>query len=288
LRRRKRRKGFRDDHQRSIMAAYDEFIMEVVRRFPASDVSELALRGTELKKRWRKTRLSKGKLERKTVHEALKRLAEKRQVLKVGRRYILREYFGAPRDLHEKVKSALRNDRVEALEYVIPRNVAECAVITRPESSKGRAAVAELAELEAARLGKSLFGLEALVTYALKRGYIAPGAFHRSQIDWTALLSGLKRMFDDLDLFIFSFAVDVGQLLNFLSTRPGMKLASRLLAKRWDTIVERAKVGYERDRGMIINRMDTMGFQQMFAALKELTGAKDSAEELREFRAKKA
>jgi hypothetical protein len=251
------------------MAAYDEFIMEVVRRFPGSNVSELALRGTELKKRWRKTKLSKGKLERKAVLEALKRLAEKRQVLKMGRRYILREYFGAPRDLHEKVKSALRNDRVEALEYVIPRNVAECAVITRPESSKGRAAVAELAELEAVRLGKGLFGLETLVTYAMKQGYISRGTFFRSRIDWAALLAGLKLVFDDLDLFVFSFAVDAGELLNYLSTPAGMKLASRILARRWDAIVEKAKVRYEPAREMIMNRMDMTGYQAMFARLAE-------------------
>jgi hypothetical protein len=270
----RRKKGVTDPLQIRTYAAYDELIIKALRERPWSTVPEITRRVNELKRRLSGGRLPAGKLQPRIVRKHLNRLHEKKVVLIYNkqnlnsRQYALFESLAGPSyPLHKKVRSALQHGRIEELDFMFASNVAECTVITTPESSRGRRAVAELAELEAARLGEGLFGLETLVTYGMKCGYISPEILSQSRIDWTALLAGLRRTFEDLNLFVFSFAVDVEQLLNYLSTRPGMKLASRILAKRWDTIVEKSDDRYKSARQMIINRMDTTGYPAIFARL---------------------
>jgi len=260
----RRKKRYIDHYQAETIESYDKLIKEVLKRFPWSNVTELAEQGTELKKRWRAGVLPTGKLERKTVREHLRRLQREKVILKIDRQYALVEtYLGPPSLLNKEVKSALRNDRFAQLDFAFGKNAAGGYMTTRPELSNGRRLVSGLWEHEAIRFAKGFFGLETLITYAIRQGDLSSRIRSESRIDMAALREWLERSLNDLDLFIFSFAVDVRQLLSYLSTPHGERLAIRILERRWDTIMQQAKdAAAIHDRGLIINR-DTTQFQRM-------------------------
>ncbi len=161
----------------------------------------------------------------------------------MGGRYVLTESLSGPSyALNRKVEHSLRNDPIEELDFAFVSNVAGCYMITNPELSKGRGVVSGLWEREAIRFARGLFGLETLVTYALKQGYLSNKVRRKSGIDMAALREGLKRSLHDLEFFILSFAVDVPQLLSYLFTPSGEMMANRILDRKWDAIIERAKV----------------------------------------------
>jgi len=238
----KREKGQIDERQRRTYDAYHKLILEAVRQIPSSTVAEITQRANQLKEQLHSEELPVGKLQPKIVRKHLARLREG-EGLKMGSRYILTESLVGPSyDLNRKVEHSLRNDRFEELDFAFVSNVAGCYMITSPELSKGRGVVTGLWEREAIRFARGLFGLETLVTYALKQGHLSDKVQRKSGIDMVALREGLKRSLHDLDFFILSFAVDVPQLLSYLSTPSGEMLANRVLGGKWDAIMERAKV----------------------------------------------
>jgi hypothetical protein len=268
----RRKKGLVDRHQTHTYSEYERLILEAFKESPliAPNETELTQQALELQRRrpdgpWR------GEIQRKIVRKHLKQLLKKKRVLRTGKRYVMFEaLFGPSQEFHKKVNSLLRSDHIAPLDFVFGHNAAASYLTTMPELSKGRRAVTELWEQEAVRFAKGLFGLRTLVVYAIKRGYISSKIRSQSGIDVAALREGLKRSLDDLELFILSFAVDVPQLLNYLSTHAGEKLVSRILWREWGAIMKQAEAtSVIHDRGLIINR-DTAEFRGLLSRSERL------------------
>jgi len=285
----KRKKGSSDDVQLGTYAANDELIIEALRQLPWSTVPELTRRANELKEQSSRDDLPAGRLQPRIVRKHLDRLHENKAVLIYNmenmnsRQYVLMESLAGPSyHLHKKVKSSLRNDQFAELDFRFVENVAASHMMTRPKMSKGREVVSELWEHEAVRFLKGLFGLETLVMYAVRQGHISGKIRSKSGIDMDALREGLKRSLGDLELFILSFAVDIPELLSYLSTPIGERFARHILDRKWDTIMEQAKTRFGYDPALILKR-DTIELEKIFSRLEKRTRhiAKTAPDDLR-------
>jgi len=262
-----------DDVQRRTYAANHKLIVEASRQLPWSTVPELTQRANELKEQSSDVDLPPGKLQPSTVRNHLEDLYDQKLVLINNmesinsRQYVLVESLAPPSyNLHRKVNSSLRNDRFASLDFRRAENVAVSDMMTKPEFSKGRDVVSGLWEREAVRFQEGLFGLETLVMYAAKLGHISSKIRSKSGFDMDALREGLKRSLGDLELFILSFAVDVPQLISYLSTPAGEKHATGILESHWGTIMKQARLSpFTYDPTLILKR-DTSRFRAMLAS----------------------
>jgi hypothetical protein len=265
----KRAKEKLDRLQRRTRDAYDKLIIEALRQSFSSNITDLTKKANELKEQSPSRDLPAGKLQRKIVSLHLKRLVKEKKVLVSSREYVLLESLAGPSyRLHKKVRSLLHDNQFAELDFRFVENVAGSYMITRPETSKEHQVVSGLWEQEAVRFLRGLFGLDALITYAVKQGHIPSNIRSRSGIDMAALREGLKRSLGNLELFILSFAVDIPELLSYISTPVGERFARHILDREWDTIMEQAKSRFRYDPALIVNK-DTIELDEIWSRAKK-------------------
>lgn len=229
---------------------YEELIVEVLRRKPWSNISEIVRELESIRKERVKLDLPEGKPTRKTVLKHLRRMegdptiGRESKVWKIRHRYILMEdVVGKSYELHRLVGKILRKGELENVNYSFVHNTAGCYLATQPSHPHDFVVAGSLHLLGAIRFAKELFWLEDLVAFAIEYRHLSRRALSRKKINFARLSQGLKDSFGDTEVIVLAFAVKLPELLNFLNTPSGQALASRILEEKREDILRKARKG---------------------------------------------
>jgi hypothetical protein len=250
-------KGMDKGHHR-VYDPYDELIVEVLRRKPWSNISEIVRELENIGKEDRvKLGLPKGKPQRDTVRKHLRRMEAKGKVWKIRHGHILMEdVVGKSYELHRRVSGVLsgvlRQGELEDVNYALAQNTAGCYLATQPAGPIDFAFAGSFHLQEALRFAKGLFWLEDMVALAIRRGHLSRRVL-RKEINFARLNEGLKRSFGNTELIVLAFAVNLSGLLSFLATASGQAQATRILEQKRDAILQKARSGTysKEDMGLI-------------------------------------
>jgi DNA-binding transcriptional ArsR family regulator len=230
-----------------------DLIRYAIRQYPCRNIKQLTTILSANRKRWlpelrqhypeaRDIDLPLGAMSRDTIRNHIRALQSAGEIVQIGRGFItLREYFkGTANALNARAKALLRAEEYHNRNFPYAGDAAGCYMFFDPPTSHEQ--IQDVLTLQTNRFGESLFWFDDMITHALLVRAISKQVYSvkAGRLNSKLLSEGLSKWFRGSKLFALAIVVSPPQLINFLTTSPGLEWASQRLQKNWPAIMKAA------------------------------------------------
>lgn len=222
-------------------------IKQIAERLPEARteiVNEIISRPPPVPVQWHIENLPQVGKSRKTVRKYLNELMKSTIVKKVGILYYPNKPTSSAR-FKDLIDTLLTSDNHQ--DWTFAPDVAIYRTYIDPREYRNR--IDDFFNSHIPRFANSLYFLDQIVEDAIGSGQLSERVLipTKKSINMQLLKEGWSRYFGATKLFILAYAVSPPELLKFLETEEGSKLAEEILADRWDDILR----GAERKRRLL-------------------------------------